>query len=116
MARRMWIEVTNCGDPSQISEGLRSTKRKTRIYVAGEETALEATQAMQHSAATIDYIVSLSSDVFINSHGGNMGRALEGHRAYVGHRKYIKPNKRMMLPFFEDSSVPERIQRIMKIA
>ena len=27
--------------------------------------------------AAIDYIVSLSSDVFINSHGGNMGRALE---------------------------------------
>ncbi|EXB94325.1 hypothetical protein L484_002686 [Morus notabilis] len=57
--------------------------------------------------AAIDYIVSLSSDVFVPSHGGNMGRALQGHRAYVGHRKYIKPNKRAMLPFFEDASVSD---------
>ncbi|KAM7483441.1 hypothetical protein LguiB_008024 [Lonicera macranthoides] len=55
--------------------------------------------------AAIDYIVSLSSDVFVPSHGGNMGRAMEGHRAYVGHRKYIKPNKRMMLPLFEEAGL-----------
>ncbi|KAG8379422.1 hypothetical protein BUALT_Bualt07G0086800 [Buddleja alternifolia] len=57
--------------------------------------------------AAIDYIVSLSSDVFVPSHGGNMGRAMQGHRAYVGHRKYVKPNKRMMLPLLEDESVSE---------
>ncbi|KAL3818575.1 hypothetical protein ACJIZ3_004480 [Penstemon smallii] len=57
--------------------------------------------------AAIDYIVSLSSDVFLPSHGGNMGRAMQGHRAYVGHRKYIKPNKRMMLHLFEDESISE---------
>ncbi|KAL9243403.1 hypothetical protein vseg_017296 [Gypsophila vaccaria] len=57
--------------------------------------------------AAIDYIVSLSSDVFIPSHGGNMARAMQGHRAYSGHRKYIKPNKRMMLPYFEDPSMSE---------
>ena len=55
--------------------------------------------------AAIDYIVSLSSDVFVPSHGGNMGRAMEGHRAYVGHRKYIKPNKRMMLPLFKEAGL-----------
>lgn len=75
-----------------------------RIYVAGGEP-FGGTQAMQplqkefpnlvtkhtlarngeltpyleksSTLAAIDYIVSLSSDVFINSHGGNMGRALE---------------------------------------
>ncbi|PON72196.1 O-fucosyltransferase [Trema orientale] len=57
--------------------------------------------------AAIDYVVSLSSDVFVPSHGGNMGRALQGHRAYVGHRKFIKPNKRAMLPFFEDTAISE---------
>ncbi|XP_030492929.2 O-fucosyltransferase 37 [Cannabis sativa] len=57
--------------------------------------------------AAIDYIVCLSSDVFVPSHGGNMGRALQGHRAYVGHRKFIKPNKRAMLPFFEDTTISE---------
>lgn len=100
--------------------------------------------------AAIDYIVSLNSDVFIPSHGGNMGRAMQvrglkllrklsckqlgtdvhmdlhktsltmatcrfllvsicvlmwqGHRAYIGHRKYIKPNKRAFISLLEEFS------------
>ncbi|KAL0390490.1 UNVERIFIED_CONTAM: O-fucosyltransferase 37 [Sesamum calycinum] len=65
--------------------------------------------------AAIDYIVSLSSDVFLPSHGGNMGRAMQGHRAYVGHRKYIKPNKRMIGPLLEDTSISdEKFRRTMQ--
>ncbi|CAK7336670.1 unnamed protein product [Dovyalis caffra] len=54
--------------------------------------------------AAIDYIISLSSNVFIPSHGGNFGRVMQGHRAYVGHRKHVRPNKRAMLPAFENST------------
>ncbi|XP_077227605.1 O-fucosyltransferase 20-like [Tasmannia lanceolata] len=57
--------------------------------------------------AAIDYIVSENSDVFMPSHGGNMGHAIQGHRAYAGHRKHITPNKREMLPYFLNSSLPE---------
>ncbi|KAM7253970.1 hypothetical protein ACFE04_027982 [Oxalis oulophora] len=57
--------------------------------------------------SAIDYVISLSSDVFIPSHGGNMGRAMKGHRAYVGHRKYITPNKRVMIPFFKETGLSE---------
>ncbi|EEF41735.1 O-fucosyltransferase 20 [Ricinus communis] len=57
--------------------------------------------------AAIDYIVSEKSDVFMASHGGNMGHAIQGHRAYAGHKKYITPNKRHMLPYFLNSSLPE---------
>ncbi|XP_043690876.1 O-fucosyltransferase 20-like [Telopea speciosissima] len=57
--------------------------------------------------AAIDYIVSENSDVFMPSHGGNMGHAIQGHRAYAGHKKYITPNKRQMLPYFLNSSLPE---------
>nr|GEV07846.1 GDP-fucose protein O-fucosyltransferase [Tanacetum cinerariifolium] len=41
----------------------------------------------------IDYIVSLSSDVFLPSYDGHMVRALQGHRAYVGHRKIVTMSK-----------------------
>ncbi|KAL8139197.1 hypothetical protein V2J09_005198 [Rumex salicifolius] len=58
--------------------------------------------------AAIDYIVCEKSDVFMPSHGGNMGHALQGQRAYAGHRKYITPNKRHMLPYFLNSSLPEK--------
>ncbi|KAG5120423.1 hypothetical protein AAZX31_12G229600 [Glycine max] len=65
--------------------------------------------------AAIDYIVSEKSDVFMPSHGGNMGHALQGHRAYAGHKKYITPNKRQMLPYFLNSSLPEKeFNRIIK--
>ncbi|KAK2637130.1 hypothetical protein Ddye_031922 [Dipteronia dyeriana] len=56
--------------------------------------------------AAIDYIISEKSDVFMPSHGGNMGHAIQGHRAYAGHKKYITPNKRHMLPYFLNSSLP----------
>jgi hypothetical protein len=31
----------------------------------------------------------------------------QGHRAYAGHKKYITPNKRQMLPYFLNPSLPE---------
>lgn len=57
--------------------------------------------------AAIDYIVAENSDVFMASHGGNMGHAIQGQRAYAGHKKFITPNKRHMLPYFLNSSIPE---------
>lgn len=39
----------------------------------------------------------------------------QGHRAYAGHKKYITPNKRQMLPYFLNSSLPEKeFNRIIK--
>ncbi|XP_068641316.1 O-fucosyltransferase 20-like [Aristolochia californica] len=65
--------------------------------------------------AAIDYIVAENSDVFMPSHGGNMGHAVQGHRAYAGHKKHITPNKREMLPFFLNSSLSEPdFNRIIK--
>jgi len=58
------------------------------------------------SLAAIDYLVCLNSDVFIQSHGGNFGRVMQGHRAYMGHRKHIVPNKRQMIQHFLNSTMP----------
>ncbi|CAH8290828.1 unnamed protein product [Eruca vesicaria subsp. sativa] len=65
--------------------------------------------------AAIDYIVCKESDVFMASHGGNMGRTIQGDRAYEGHKKLITPNKRQMLPYFLNTSMTEtEFEKMMK--
>eukprot|EP01018_Ginkgo_biloba_P033148 Gb_23773 [translate_table: standard] len=78
---------------------------KQTLALPGE---LESFTKRASVLAAIDYIVALNSDVFMQSHGGNMGRAIQGHRAYAGHRKHITPNKRHMLPYFVDKTLTEQ--------
>ncbi|PIA41055.1 hypothetical protein AQUCO_02300086v1 [Aquilegia coerulea] len=107
------------GDPFGGTQALLPLKKEFPDLVTKEMLAKEGelTPYINRSSvlAAIDYIISLSSTVFMPSHGGNMGRAMQGHRAYVGHKKYINPNKRAMLPFFGNASLSStEFNRIMK--
>lgn len=97
---------------SPLSKEFPNLYNKEDLSLPGE---LEPFAKKASSLAAIDYIVCEKSDVFMPSHGGNMGHMIQGHRAFLGHKKFITPNKRLMLPYFVDDSLSEsEFNRIVK--
>ncbi|XP_010267002.1 PREDICTED: uncharacterized protein At1g04910-like [Nelumbo nucifera] len=89
------------GGDSKMSE-LRS---RFPILMSKEKLAsmheLEPFMGHASQMAALDYIVSVESDVFIPSYSGNMARAVEGHRRYLGHRKTISPDRKALVRLFD---------------
>ena len=54
---------------------------------------LASLRGSQHAMAAVDYEVSVAADVFLASYGGNMARAVEGHRRFRGHKRTIAPDR-----------------------
>ncbi|KAI5672461.1 hypothetical protein M9H77_12825 [Catharanthus roseus] len=83
---------------------LELTSRFPNVVFKEMLASEEELKAFSHHAsqtAALDYIISVESDVFVPSHSGNMARAVEGHRRFLGHRKTITPDRKGLVEIFD---------------
>nr|GMC59498.1 O-fucosyltransferase 34-like [Ipomoea batatas] len=60
-------------------------------------SALKFFQGHLSQMAALDYLVSLESDIFVPTYAGNMARVVEGHRRYLGFRKTIVLDRKVIV-------------------
>ncbi|GFP84535.1 uncharacterized protein at1g04910 [Phtheirospermum japonicum] len=92
----------------EIYGGERRLSSLTASYpnLVRKETLLEPSDLryfQNHSSqmAALDYLVSLESDIFVPTYDGNMAKVVEGHRRYLGYKKTILLERRLLVDLID---------------
>ncbi|XP_076903523.1 rhamnogalacturonan I rhamnosyltransferase 1-like [Bidens hawaiensis] len=63
---------------------------------------LQIFQNHSSQMAALDYLVSLESDIFIPTYNGNMAKVVEGHRRFLGFKKTILLNRKLLVELMDN--------------
>ncbi|XP_011099050.1 uncharacterized protein At1g04910 [Sesamum indicum] len=92
----------------EIYGGKRRLRSLAKAFpnLVKKETLLEPSDLLffrNHSSqmAALDYLVSLESDIFVPTYDGNMAKVVEGHRRYLGFKKTILLDRRVLIDLID---------------
>ncbi|KAK4750470.1 hypothetical protein SAY87_003952 [Trapa incisa] len=92
----------------EIYGGERRMEALAKAYpnLVRKETLLDSADLkffQNHSSqmAALDYLVSLESDIFVPTYDGNMAKVVEGHRRYLGFKKTILFDRRLLVDLID---------------
>ncbi|XP_051115975.1 rhamnogalacturonan I rhamnosyltransferase 1-like [Andrographis paniculata] len=92
----------------EIYGGQRRLSSLTASYpnLVRKETLLDPSDLrffQNHSSqmAALDYLVSLESDIFVPTYDGNMAKVVEGHRRYLGYKKTILLDRKLLVDLID---------------
>ncbi|KAJ4836001.1 Rhamnogalacturonan I rhamnosyltransferase 1, partial [Turnera subulata] len=93
------------GGESRMAKLAAAYPNLTRKEMLLDPSELKPFLNHSNQMSAVDYIVSLESDIFMATHSGNMAKAVEGHRRYLGFKTTIELDKRLLVYLIDQYKV-----------
>ncbi|CAL1395278.1 unnamed protein product [Linum trigynum] len=90
---------------AKLAEAFPNMVRKETLL---DSSDLSQFQNHSNAMAALDYIVAVESDIFVPTFGGNMAYAVEGHRRYLGFRRTITVDRKLLVSLIDQYKIGKR--------
>ncbi|KAL6177962.1 hypothetical protein ACLB2K_049483 [Fragaria x ananassa] len=89
------------GAERRMASLAKAFPKLVRKEILLESSDLRFFQNHSSQMAALDYLVSLESDIFVPTYDGNMAKVVEGHRRFLGFKKTILLDRRLLVDLID---------------